>query len=85
MNGKRTGKLSRNGISGVYKKGMAKEISEEMFEVTKVLRNLAQHNLDIADYKMCKQEADVTAKALTLYRDTLENGSWRVTDIEPTV
>lgn len=85
MNGKKTGKVRRSIESGVYKKGMAKEISEEMFEVTKVLRNLAQHNFDIADYKMCKQEADVTVKALTLYYDTLENGSWRATDIEPTV
>ena len=85
MNGKRIGKPNRNGISGVYKKGMAREISNEMFEVTKILKNLAQHNFDIADYKMCKQEADVTVKALTLYFDTLENGSWRVTDVEPTV
>lgn len=61
---------------------MAKEISNEMFEVKKILGNLAQHNFDIADYKMCKQEADVTVKALALYFDTLENGSWSVTDIK---
>lgn len=77
--------MRRSSENGVYKKGMAKEISNEMFEVTKILRNLAQHNFEIADYKMCKQEADVTVRALALYFDTLENGSWRVTDSESTV
>ncbi len=64
---------------------MAREISNEMLEVKNILGNLAQHNFEISDYKMCKQEADVTVKALALYFDTLENSSWRVTDIEPTV
>ena len=47
---------------------MSKEISTELFEVTKVLNNLSQHNFDIADYKLCKQEAEVVVKSLELYR-----------------
>ena len=47
---------------------MSKEISTELFEVTKVINNLRQHNFEIADYKLCKQEAEVVAQALELYR-----------------
>lgn len=45
------------------------DVSE--FDVTKVINNIKQHPFEIADYKLCKDEADVVMIALNSYRDNM--------------
>ena len=48
-------------------------MSEILFDVTKVLNNLKNHDYSVADYKMCKQEADLVIHILKLVKADLEN------------
>lgn len=45
----------------------------ELFELTKTLNNLKRHDYTVADYKMCKQEADVVMNLLHKRKVELEN------------
>lgn len=40
------------------------DITEEKFEVTKIMNNLKQHNFQIQDYKICESEAKVIIDVL---------------------
>lgn len=48
-------------------------MAEELFEITKTLNNLKQHDFVVSDYKMCKQEADVVMDLLQKRKAELEN------------
>ena len=47
-------------------------MNEEIFEVTKTLSNVRNHDYTVGDYKMCKSESDVCIKALELLKKSLE-------------
>lgn len=38
-----------------------------VFEVTKTLNNIKNHDFSVADYKMCKDEAEIVVEALELF------------------
>lgn len=38
-----------------------------VFEVTKTLNNIKNHDYSVADYKMCKDEAEIVVEALELF------------------
>lgn len=38
-----------------------------IFEVTKTLNNIKNHDFSVADYKMCKDEAEIVVEALELF------------------
>ena len=44
-----------------------KEVSEIDFEITKTINNIKNHDFSVADYKLCKSEADVVLEALDIY------------------
>lgn len=50
---------------------MAKKVTEIVFEATKTMSNLKNHDFSVADYKMCSKEADVVIRALQKYIDEI--------------
>ncbi len=38
-----------------------------IFEVTKTLDNIKHHDFTVADYKMCKDEAEIVTESLELF------------------
>ncbi len=38
-----------------------------IFEVTKTLDNIKYHDFTVADYKMCKDEAEIITESLELF------------------
>ena len=38
-----------------------------VFEVTKTLNNIKNHDFSVADYKMCKDEAEIVVEARELF------------------
>lgn len=48
-----------------------KTIKEKIFEATKTLNNIKNHDYIIGDYKMCLNEAEVVKEALNVYIDNL--------------
>ena len=47
----------------------------EIFEVTKIINNLNQHNFTVQTYRMSKDEADLVIKVLKNYLLDLKNDS----------
>jgi len=45
--------------------------NEDMFDVTKILANIKNHDFSVADYKMCKDEADVVIYYLEWVKSVL--------------
>ena len=46
---------------------------DELFEVTKTLNNMKKHDYTVADYRMCKKEADIVMPLLAKRKVELEN------------
>lgn len=46
--------------------------NREIFETTKIMSNIRNHDFTVADYKMCKSESEVVTRALTLYLSDLK-------------
>lgn len=42
-------------------------ISEQLFDVTRTLSNVKNHDYTVSDYKLCKNESDIVVKALNKY------------------
>ena len=49
--------------------------NNEIFEVTKIINNLNQHNFTVQTYRMSKEEAEVVMRALGNYLLDLKNDS----------
>ena len=47
-------------------------MQNDIFEVTKTLNNIKNHDFSVANYKMCKEEANYCIKALELLKKSLE-------------
>ena len=46
--------------------------NNRLFEVTKIINNLKHNDYEVADYKMCKDEADTTLFYLEWVKSVLE-------------
>lgn len=55
--------------------------NEEVFEITKTMSNIRNHDFTVADYKMCPQESDVVLRALEHYKKAIEFNKLSVADI----
>lgn len=49
--------------------------NNEIFEVTKIMSNLKNHDFTVQTYRMVKEEADVVVRALGNYLLDLKNDS----------
>ena len=57
-------------------------MQNDIFEVTKTLNNIKNHDFSVANYKMCKEEADICIKALELLRESSEFDKLKVIGAE---
>ena len=48
-----------------------KEVNEIAFEITKTINNIKNHDFSVADYKLCKNEADYVLEALDMYLSSI--------------
>lgn len=47
-------------------------MENELFEITRTMNNIKNHDFSVANYKMCKEEADLCIKALELFGNSLK-------------
>lgn len=55
--------------------------NHEIFEVTKIMSNLKNHDFSVQNYRMVKDEADVVIKALEIYKQFLRADKISVPDV----
>ena len=46
--------------------------NNELFEITKIMNNIKNHDFTVADLKITKDESEIIAKALFKYKFILE-------------
>jgi len=46
--------------------------NREIFEITKIMSNIRNHDFTVADYKICKSESEAVMRALSLYLSDLK-------------
>ena len=56
-------------------------MDNELFEVTKIISNLKNHDYTVQNYKMVKDEADVVIKALEIYKQIIQVDKISVPDV----
>ena len=52
--------------------------NNEIFETTKIMTNIRNHDFSVADYKMCKSESEVVMRALESYLSDLKFDNLKV-------
>ena len=52
--------------------------NNEVFETTKIMANIKNHDFSVADYKMCKSESEVVMRALESYLSDLKFDNLKV-------
>lgn len=56
-------------------------MDNELFEVTKIISNLKNHEFSVQNYRMVKDEADVVIKALEIYLQLIQADKISVPDV----
>lgn len=54
--------------------------NNEIFEATKTMNNLKNHDFSVANYKMCELESKVVMRALSVYLSDLRFDNLHVID-----